>query len=421
MTQKISLEDIKEHLQYEVRFLLGAHLLVRATLSDGNIQNYFKDSAYIHVRNLYEFLTKDNKSGKGFDVHLTDLGCSKLHSAVYAKWSEALNRRTAHLSPGRLGRNDSKEPIGSEQLNEQVDNFCKDIEYLWLQWSNSDNSRSEEIMKIWHDAKNQADADESDFKQRWLNGMTGANNEQQKITFSATPLDHKDIHDKVGQIISDKLQDGIGDSRKEWQDFLSTPLRKYSQFSEKNIDQSARLIEMISLDVVTGYLNDINNGKLTYAPAFLPQQSDQNLIPLLGKDSCDGLMFETNGRNPSPVFIEQKSSMRDPNDSTEIGDINDYFEDWINNLLTSVKGDRLLWVFNVMPYSDDTSESRNPLDLNKVIDLIHAKKKDIFAGVVCFYTHPDESTLEVTCAPIRQADLSNNKNPDEVKRMRYKI
>ena len=175
---------------------------------------------------------------------------------------------------------------------------------------------------------------------------------------------------------------------------------------------------MITLDVITNYVNDINKGRLRYVPAFLPQQSDSNLLPFLGKDSCDGLMIEVDRKKPEIVLIEQKSSMRNPSDS-DIGDINDYFRDWINNLLNEVRGDRLFWVFNVMPYSDETVESRTPFDIKNAIELIHSKKEDIFAGAVCFYTHPDESTIEVICAPIRQAARSDQINEDELKKMRY--
>lgn len=250
--------------------------------------------------------------------------------------------------------------------------------------------------------------------------MTTERNENKGITFDVTLLNRRDLHNDVAQIIRSKLQSGIGGTVQEWQSFLYSPLRAHGEFNGKAIDQSARLIEIISLDVATSYLNDINQNRLCYTPAFLPQQSDSKLLPVLGKDSCDGLMVEVDNRAPNIVFVEQKSSMRDPNDSN-IGNINDYFEDWINNLLRSVRGDRLFWIFNIMPYSDEPPISSTPFDLNKAMALIHSKKKDIYAGAICFYTHPDASSLEIVCAPIRRADLSELKNPDEIRKMRYSV
>lgn len=243
---------------------------------------------------------------------------------------------------------------------------------------------------------------------------------EQVINIDITPLHHESLHDDIVGIVRDKLRSGIANSRQEWQDFLCSAVGRYDRFIVRQIDQSARLIEMITLDAVTAYMNDINKGNLKYAPAFLPRQSDPRLIPYIGKDSCDGVMVEASGRHPEIVFMEQKSSMRNPSDSG-IGDINDYFEDWIENLLKDMNGNRLLWVFNVMPYSDESEESRSPFDIDRAIDLVHSKKSKFYAGVICLYTHPDESTLEIICAPIREANKSHYKDANEIKRIRYSI
>lgn len=157
---QIGFNDIKEHLQYELRFLFGAQLLIKTTKNDGNLQNYFKDSAYIHTRTLYEFFTA--KSG-GNDIHLEDLGQVKMQSSLYNKWLEALNRRAMHLSPGRVKRNNTKEPLDSGQLNDQIDNFCHDITSLWLQWVKNDNNRASELIDILWNAKDQAHDDYTYF------------------------------------------------------------------------------------------------------------------------------------------------------------------------------------------------------------------------------------------------------------------
>lgn len=161
---RLSFYGVKEHLQYEVRILLGAQLLVKATENDGNLQNYFKDSVYVHTRALYQFFTSGMS---GNDTCLEDIGQIKLQSPLYNKWREPLNRRVMHIMPTRLDRNNSQEPVSTDQLSDQTDNFCLDIEALWMQWMKKDSAHSKELTDIWNNAKKEASDDLGYFTAKW--------------------------------------------------------------------------------------------------------------------------------------------------------------------------------------------------------------------------------------------------------------
>jgi hypothetical protein len=96
----------------------------------GNVTNYFKDSAYLHARNLYSFFTDRTRD----DVSIEDFGHCCMHSELYVKKREALNRRVMHISPGRPTRNETVEPTGSSQLNEVVEDFTAELKAMWEIW-----------------------------------------------------------------------------------------------------------------------------------------------------------------------------------------------------------------------------------------------------------------------------------------------
>ncbi len=118
-----------KHLFYELRMLLGAaSMCILAEENDwGNATNFFKDSVYIHARNLYSFFTDRTRD----DVSIQDFGLNCVYSGLYDDKREALNRRVMHISPGRPTRNETVEPIGSSQLNELVEEFTTELEAMW--------------------------------------------------------------------------------------------------------------------------------------------------------------------------------------------------------------------------------------------------------------------------------------------------
>lgn len=121
------------HLFYELRMLLGAAYM--CDLAEKNrwehATNYFKDSAYIHIRNLYVFFTDVSSN----DISIEDFGVLKFYSDFYQQWREALNRRVMHISQGRPRRNETLEPRGSIQLNEIVKDFVTEIVTMWQIWA----------------------------------------------------------------------------------------------------------------------------------------------------------------------------------------------------------------------------------------------------------------------------------------------
>jgi len=148
-----------KHLFYELRMLLGAANLCSLTEENewGNVTNYFKDSVYLHVRNLYSFFTDRTRD----DVSIEDFGHCCIYSGLYNEKREALNRRVMHVSPGRPTRNETVEPIGSSQLNELVEEFTTEIEAMWEIWiSLTDNPDvKHQLTTALKDARAQADND----------------------------------------------------------------------------------------------------------------------------------------------------------------------------------------------------------------------------------------------------------------------
>jgi hypothetical protein len=161
-------------IEYEMHLLVGANMAINLLeterqLQDGNLVNYFKNSAYVNIRNLYEFFTSEKAGGN--DVHIIDFGYTQIPSSLYATWSEALNRRVMHISPGRSKRNNSKEPLSSPQLNQQLDAFTKDINDLWDTWIKSEpNETVKDILRqALEDARKKA-TDDCEQLRRSLRG-----------------------------------------------------------------------------------------------------------------------------------------------------------------------------------------------------------------------------------------------------------
>lgn len=148
-----------KHLFYELRMLLGAAKM--CTLAEengwGNATNFFKDSVYIHARNLYSFFTDRTRD----DVSIQDFGLSCMYSELYDEKREGLNRRVMHISPGRPTRNETVEPVGSSQLNELVEEFTAELEAMWEIWTSltDDPTIKRQLTDALKDADVQSDDD----------------------------------------------------------------------------------------------------------------------------------------------------------------------------------------------------------------------------------------------------------------------
>src|SRR5437879_3434813 len=102
-----SLED----LGYELRMLLGAVEVCKVAEqhNHGNIVNFFKDSAYVHARILYEFFTNDEPKN---DASIIQFGHLTMKARLYPiPLQDQINRRVMHMSHYRT-KNTTKEPLG---------------------------------------------------------------------------------------------------------------------------------------------------------------------------------------------------------------------------------------------------------------------------------------------------------------------
>jgi hypothetical protein len=134
MNNKLPIEDLK----YELHLLLGAAQIVEALEefnknnpdTIGNLINYFKDSAYIHTRNLYNFFAADTKN----DAKVTQYINNHLFNlALYQTWIGALHDHVLHIKTKR-GDVIKSNLINGKYLNEMVPCFASDIEQLWNVW-----------------------------------------------------------------------------------------------------------------------------------------------------------------------------------------------------------------------------------------------------------------------------------------------
>jgi len=121
-----SLDDV----QYELRMLLGGAALAQRFADNGYVTNYFKDSAYLHARILYEFFTQPPTH----DASIQQFDHTLLTSTLYPMpLRDRLNRRVMHMNKSRSS-NTLHEPPGTVQLNEQIDDIVTDIKALFQAW-----------------------------------------------------------------------------------------------------------------------------------------------------------------------------------------------------------------------------------------------------------------------------------------------
>ena len=165
-----NLSDNTQVLIDELQLLIGASKLVDYLENErqgreGNLVNYFKDSAYVHIRNLYQFLTKQNIGGYD-DITLVQLGYTPIAVKETLYDSEMLNRRVMHLTRNRH-QNEAKEPLGSPQLNEKVNEFVSDVIKHYSSWANSITDAADKALafQILDTAQKQADTDFRNFEE----------------------------------------------------------------------------------------------------------------------------------------------------------------------------------------------------------------------------------------------------------------
>jgi hypothetical protein len=131
--QSLALED----LGYELQLLLGADEIVsfiethdNAAASDavkfGNLVNYFKDSIYLHARNLLNALTN------GYE---TEIGLipSTITSAAYGNIKVSLERYVLHIKRARNQEGVTNVRDG-RHLSEHVHDLTAEVNRCWDEW-----------------------------------------------------------------------------------------------------------------------------------------------------------------------------------------------------------------------------------------------------------------------------------------------
>ena len=111
--------------------LFGAAKLQRLLSSEvpGNPENYLKDSAYVHMRNLYNFFTV---SKPGNDSSITQFGDSVIASKLFpSPWKPGLNVDVMHIAGNRAN---SLNVQNGKHINECIQDFATDIESMWSTW-----------------------------------------------------------------------------------------------------------------------------------------------------------------------------------------------------------------------------------------------------------------------------------------------
>ena len=120
---------IEEDLFYELRMLLGASKTTQLfdEKSMGNPTNFFKDSVYLHIRNLYNFFwgnANNDASVYDYIIHVFDV-------SLYIKWKKALHKHVLHIKNTRAKADNE---VHGEHLNTMTQNFTSDIVNPWKEW-----------------------------------------------------------------------------------------------------------------------------------------------------------------------------------------------------------------------------------------------------------------------------------------------
>ena len=118
-------------LFFELRLLLGADAIVAFIETHdadrfGNLVNYFKDSVYLHARNLLNALTNE------YD---TDIGAipALIKSPLYGSIKKPLERYIMHVDEVRNGKGVNNRP-GGKHLNEYAHELASEAKRCWQEW-----------------------------------------------------------------------------------------------------------------------------------------------------------------------------------------------------------------------------------------------------------------------------------------------
>lgn len=160
-------EYLREHVANELHWLLRASNewvvqdQLRFGISGYHVQVYAMDSAFLHARTLFEFLTqRTGRNHYGVD----ELGISPIESKVYAsEWSDALHEYVMHAK-GRSAQRELHALDGTvKDLKTMPPDFAQEVERLWVLFANrlredGQSARADAVEEILRDARQQAEA-----------------------------------------------------------------------------------------------------------------------------------------------------------------------------------------------------------------------------------------------------------------------
>lgn len=143
MTTKEQKKFINEHLFNELRWLLCAVASWQKAREDGTEKYpphfivFTMDSAFLHVRSLFEFFTHNNPKNQLHLVTWYYYGLSQgLDSPLYSKWMQQLHHHVMHLE-NRLKVNNV---VGGTHLKNMPFKFAIEIVRLWQEFSSKIDS-----------------------------------------------------------------------------------------------------------------------------------------------------------------------------------------------------------------------------------------------------------------------------------------
>ena len=132
-------------LAYELQLLIGADEIVSfieahdsESTSDadrfGNLVNYFKDSVYLHSRNLLNALTNE---------YLTEIGPipSCIRSEQFGQIKKPLERYVSHINQARDQRGESNLASDGRHLNEYTHDLTSEAQRCWSEWIEATHER----------------------------------------------------------------------------------------------------------------------------------------------------------------------------------------------------------------------------------------------------------------------------------------
>jgi hypothetical protein len=132
-------------LAYELQLLMGADDIVSfieahdsESTSDadrfGNLVNYFKDSVYLHSRNLLNALTNE---------YPTEIGTvpAATRSQLYGRVKGPLERYVSHINQARDQRGESNLTSDGGDLNEYTHDLTSEAQRCWSEWIEATHQR----------------------------------------------------------------------------------------------------------------------------------------------------------------------------------------------------------------------------------------------------------------------------------------